>query len=182
MYIIEKAQKIQGEIKLQGSKNSALPILLTSLLCKESVVLKNVPLGLNDIKVAFNILEELGVDIRKIDDSIVEISSKNREINDCVPESGNNIRYSLLFLSILLNIKNEIYIPTPGGCQIGERKYDIHLASLREMGAEIEEKDNYFHAKITGKFKSRHLKFHTATTTGTENVIIAAYFSSYHTS
>ena len=177
MYIVEKAQEISGDIILSGSKNAALPILLSTLLCDDIVILKNVPLELNDIKVAIDILQDFGTEITKINDSTIEISNKKQDIKERVLESANLIRSSLVFLSILLNIKDEIYVPLPGGDQIGERRYDIHLASLREMGAEINEEDKYFHAKINGKFKSRHLNFHTATTTGTENVIIAALFA-----
>lgn len=177
MYVVEKARRVYGEVMLSGSKNAALPILLSTLLCNDTIILKNVPLELNDIKVAIDILKNFGTIIKKIDNSTIEISNKKQKINKNVLESANYIRSSLLFLSILLNLKDEVYIPLPGGDQIGERKYDIHLASLREMGAEIKEEDKYFQAKINGKFKSRHLNFHTATTTGTENVIIAALFA-----
>ena len=104
MYIIEKAQDVNGEVFLSGSKNSALPILLATLLCNDNVVLNNVPLELNDINIAIDLLQDFGSEIKKIDESTIEISNHNQNIRDWVPENANQIRSSLLLLSIILNI------------------------------------------------------------------------------
>jgi len=91
-----------------------------------------------------------------------------------VPDQAGKIRYSLLFLSLLLLKTGRIKLPLPGGDKIGLRKHDIHIDSLSKMGANINQEYDYFDGTLEGNFKGQDLTFHTATTSGTENVIIAA--------
>lgn len=174
MYVIEKADKVYGDIDLEGSKNAALPIIIASCLCSEKVVLKNVPVYLNDISILIGILQEMGFKISKENSNTLIIYNNPNSISYKVSEDGSKIRISLLLLSLILHKSKRVSIPKPGGCKIGDRKYDIHIDSLNKMGAKIIENENLIFGTLDGKFQGADLTFHTATTTGTENVILAA--------
>ncbi len=174
MYIAKEANKIFGKINLSGSKNAALPIITAACLSEEKVILHNVPLQLIDVKILLDLLNDIGFNIKKKDEDKLEFFNKSIKINHMVPDQAGKIRYSLLFLSLLLHKTGRIKLPLPGGDKIGLRKHDIHINSLKKMGANIIEECDYFDGTLEGDFKGQDLTFHTATTSGTENVIIAA--------
>lgn len=174
MYQVSKAEKILGEISLSGSKNAALPIIVGACMCDKNVKLKNVPLRLNDVRVLVTLLRENGFNISEEgNDTLIFDNENNGAIRHEVSSEGGRIRYSLLLLSLLLHKCGRVKVPSPGGCNIGDRKYDIHIESLKKMGAEIED-NGYINGFLNGRFKGCDLTFHTATTSGSENVIIAA--------
>jgi len=174
MYLVERADKVLGEVRLSGSKNAALPMIVAACLPKDDVILHNVP-NLNDVKVLVSILSELGFKIEFLNPSTLRfINSNAKAISSTVSSESNKIRYSLLLLSLLLKKNGEVELPKPGGCNIGDRRYDIHLDSLEKMGAIIDEDDLIIHGKLREGFVGKELLFHTATTSGTENVLIAA--------
>ena len=175
MYVIKGTNELFGEINLSGSKNSALPIIVAACLSEENITLHNVPLELVDVKILLDLLSNIGFNvIKKNDDKLEFYDNYNKKINYEVPEEGNKIRSSLLFLSLLLKRIGKVKIPPPGGDNIGLREYDIHIDSLCEMGADIKEEGGYIKGELQGNFKGKNLTFHTATTSGSENVIIAA--------
>jgi UDP-N-acetylglucosamine 1-carboxyvinyltransferase len=175
MYIVEKSRELLGEVNLHGAKNSALPIIVAACLCQERVVLNNIPLELNDVQVLVNLLRDLGFNIEESGtDKLIFDNEKNNELGFQVAGDGSKIRYSLLLLSLLLQKTGRVKVPCPGGCNIGDRKYDIHLDSLQKMGAIIEEYDGFINGKAEEGLSGASLKFHIATTSGTENVIIGA--------
>ena len=141
MYKVKKAEKLLGEIELNGAKNAALPIIVASCLTDERVTLRNVPMELNDVQILVELLNEVGFNIEILDGNKLEIHNKNNDLNSDVPERANQIRYSLLLLSLLLQKTGKVKVPQPGGCSIGDRKHDIHVDSLAKMGAEINETD-----------------------------------------
>ncbi len=174
MYTIKQAKNVSGDINLSGSKNAVLPIMVAACLCEESVVLKNVPLELRDVQILYDILIESGFNIEIIKPDMLRYNpvSEEKIITDVSPLAGK-IRYSLLLLSLMLQKVKQASIPLPGGCSLGDRKYDIHIDALSKMGAQVSEDDGKILGKLNGKFIGRTLTFHTATTSGTENVIIA---------
>lgn len=180
IFIVEKARTVNGEVNLSGSKNAALPIIVAACLTEEKVTLYNVPLELNDVHILINLLNCIGFNIKKKNDDTLEFCNNNN-IHHEVPEEADKIRISLLFLSLLLSKIGKVKLPLPGGCDIGLREYDIHLDSLCKMGASIREEGGYIIGELDGKFKGKDLTFHTATTTGSENVIIAATLSEGYT-
>jgi len=174
MYIIEKSNEVSGEVLLNGSKNAVLPIMAAACLCEDEVTLYNVPLELNDVKIMLETLQEVGFNIEPIgNDTLKYYPQRNKTINNTVSEKGSRIRYSLLLLSLLMHKCGKAKITKPGGCNFGDRKYDIHLDSLTKMGAAINEDQQYIYGSSEAGLKGRTLLFHTATTSGTENVIIA---------
>ena len=177
MITIKGAEKIFGEIELSGAKNAALPIIAAACLCSETVVLKNMPVELNDVKVLVSVLYEIGFDIKIKDHSIIFNPVSAEKLKTDVPEAAAKIRYSLLLIPLLLIFKGKVNNSLPGGCNLGNRKYDILLDSLKVLGANINEEETCIKGNIDGNFKGTDLQFHIATTIGSENAIIAAVLS-----
>ena len=173
--IVKKSENLFGHINLSGAKNAALPIMVAACLCSNDVTLNNMPVELNDVKVMISVLKEVGFDIEVVDHSIIYHNSKVNNISSCVSEDASKIRYSLLLLPILLIKTGECHLPKPGGCNLGDRKYDIHLDSLKKMNAIIEDReDEIYGLAANQKLNGAELVFHIATTSGSESAVIAA--------
>lgn len=169
-YVMTGGKKLHGKIRLNGAKNAALPILAGTTLTDEMVVLHNVPIELNDVQVMLKILAALGKQI-EIQPDMVRISGPLT--THVVPhELGAKIRYSLLFLGALLNRLGQTSVPNPGGCNIGDRKFDLHLAGLEQLGATFDmgEAIEGRAAKLTGA----NISLYLPTTSGTQNIILGA--------
>lgn len=169
--IIQGGNELNGIIENQGAKNSALHVIVGSLLANNEVILKNVP-HLQDIKNMIELVKNVGADViwkeKKLKILPKEISSP------IVPkEFAMKVRSSLLMLSILLNKIGHAILPLPGGCEIGSRKFDMHLDGLRTMGAEIELNEEYIEAK-TKNLHGAEISFYYPTVTGTMNLVLAA--------
>ncbi len=177
MITVKGAKKIFGEVELSGAKNAALPIIAAACLCSETVTLHNMPVELNDVKVLISVLNEVGFDIKINGHSITFNPVSADSIKTNVPEAAAKIRYSLLLIPLLLIFKGRVNNPLPGGCNLGNRKYDILLDSLRALGADITEEETCIKGEIDGNFKGDDLRFHIATTIGSENAVIAAVLS-----
>ncbi|MDD3711699.1 MAG: UDP-N-acetylglucosamine 1-carboxyvinyltransferase [Patescibacteria group bacterium] len=172
--VIKPSKKIQGKIVPLSSKNSALPILVAACLCKEEVILENFPTHSTDAKIMLDILIDAGFNIEVNETEIKILPTAKQEIKYKVSAKGCQIRYSILLMSLLIHKIGQFKIPLPGGCQIGERKHDISVDSLRTMGATISETNKYINGKSSRRLQGKKILFHTATTTGTENIILAA--------
>jgi len=139
---------LQGKVKISGAKNSALVLLAASLLTNEKVILNNVP-KLSDIEKMKNILKHLGVKLNSDNANNLIINSKNLHIGDNLPfELVNGLRASFFCIGPLLSMLGEVTLALPGGCKIGKRPIDQHITGLRELGANIEVKDDFVKAKI----------------------------------
>ncbi len=177
MIKIKGTEKIFGEIELSGAKNAALPLLAAACLCSEPVTLHNMPVELNDVKVMVSVLCEIGFDVR-IENHSVKFNPVSADmLSSDVPEEAAKIRYSLLLIPLLLIFKGKVNNPLPGGCKLGNRKYDILMDSLRRLGADITEDESEIKGTIEGRFKGDELNFYLATTIGSENAVIAAVLS-----
>ena len=174
MVIINGAKKIFGQITLSGAKNAALPLLVAACFCKGTVKLNNIPIELNDVKVLIAILKEIGYHVEIIDHSVIITEPAKTSVKSDIPDAASKIRYSLLLLPLLLYQTGTVTDPIPGGCKLGDRKYDIHLESLRKLGAVIEESGNSISGSLEGKFIGNELQFHIATTSGSESAVLAA--------
>lgn len=176
MYRVLQADKIFGEVSVSGAKNAALPIIVAAGLSDQEILLKNVPVELNDVGILVRLMNEAGYNIEtNIAEKTLSYRKRSGSLKSSVSRDADKIRYSLLFLSLLLQKTGEVHLPTPGGCKIGDRMYDIHVDSLNAMGGNIIEEDGYFNGKLASSaFTGTDLLFHIATTSGTENVIIAA--------
>lgn len=174
MINISGAKSVFGQISLSGAKNAALPILVASCLCKGTVRLHNMPIELNDVKVLISILKEIGYCIEIEDHCVIIKDPAKTTVKSVIPDAASRIRYSLLLLPLLLGHTGEVDDPIPGGCKLGDRKYDIHIDSLRKLGAQIEESESRISGTLAGRFAGNELLFHIATTSGSESAVIAA--------
>lgn len=169
---ITGGERLSGEVRISGAKNSALPILAAALLAEEPVVLENVP-HLNDVTTTLNLLRRMGVEIICHDGVRLEIDAANIS-NFLAPyELVKTMRASVLVLGPLLSRFGRADVSLPGGCAIGARPINLHVAGLRAMGAKITIDNGFIRARAE-RLKGAHLVLDTVTVTGTENLMMAA--------
>jgi UDP-N-acetylglucosamine 1-carboxyvinyltransferase len=162
---------LHGEVEISGAKNAALPILAATLLADTPVVLRNVP-HLNDVTTTFKLLRRMGVEVTLHDDR-VEIDS--RKVTELIApyELVKTMRASILVLGPLLGRFGSADVSLPGGCAIGARPVNLHVAGLRAMGASISIDNGYIRARAE-RLHGARLVLDTVTVTGTENLMMAA--------
>lgn len=168
--------RLNGIIRVNGSKNAALPIMAATILAPGKTVLKHVP-NLSDITVCMRVLRRLGCKTTKISDNCISIDST--VIDDTVGEYEivRQMRASICILGPLLGRCREARISMPGGCAIGDRPVDIHLRGLRELGAKITLENGYIVARAPKGLKGKEIFLggpFGSTVLGTANVMTAA--------
>ena len=173
-YIEINGRKVlSGEIELSGSKNSALPILASSLLSDKCIKLSNVP-SLEDVKSMISLIESLGAKVKKKDQNYILVTNKilSHEANYNLVRK---MRASFLALGPLLAREGVAKISLPGGCAIGSRPVDLHLYAMKKLGATIDFFDGYVIAKSNRKgLKGNKIDFPKISVGATENAIMAA--------
>lgn len=167
--------RLNGEIRIGGAKNAALPIMCAALLTGEPVQLRNVP-SLKDINTTMKLLRELGVSVSELEHDKVTIQSYGTISTKATYDLVKTMRASILVLGPLLARFGEAWVSLPGGCAIGARPVDQHIKGLQAMGAEISIEHGYIHAKAPdgGRLKGAHIVTEMITVTGTENLLMAA--------
>lgn len=169
--LIEGGNSLSGVIDNQGAKNSALHIIAGTLLANGKVVLKNIP-ELEDVRNMVALVEEIGADVSWHGHTL-EITPKPISSPAVPKDVATKVRSSLLMLGILLNKVGHAVLPLPGGCKIGDRRFDMHLDGLRAMGAEIEAREELIEAK-TRRLHGAEIDLYYPTVTGTMNLTLAA--------
>lgn len=164
--------RLDGEVRISGAKNAALPILAATLLAEEPVSVGNVP-HLQDVTTMIQLLGRMGVKVTLGEQRGMEVDP--RPIHDFVApyELVKTMRASILVLGPPLARFGQADVSLPGGCAIGARPVNIHVAGLTAMGAEIHIENGYIRARA-GRLKGAHLVLDTVTVTGTENLMMAA--------
>lgn len=166
--------KLNGLVKVSGAKNSSLRLLAASLLSEDTLHLTNFPNGLLDVQVHLKMLEALGKVVISAGDT-VSISKGKENIKTQLIWDERSIRNTLLILGALTARYGEGKVPLPGGCKLGERKYDLHVMLLEKLGAEVWEEGDYLCAKATnGRLVGNDIHLSMRSTGATENTIIAA--------
>ena len=170
--IITGGTPLNGEIRISGAKNAALPILAATLLADEPVVVRNIP-HLHDITTTMELLGRMGV--RLVVDEKMAIEADATTIKEFYApyELVKTMRASILVLGPLLSRYGEAVVSLPGGCAIGSRPVNLHIAGLQAMGAEIKVEGGYIHAKAK-RLKGARIFFDIVSVTGTENIMMAA--------
>ena len=163
---------LQGTVKASGAKNAALSILAASLLAGGETHLERVP-DLMDVTAQIQLLQAAGANILRKSDRVAISAPKALDPNVSL-DLGHQTRYSLLMLSVLLSRCGEANIPLPGGCSIGNRKFDMHLNGLRAMGAKIDVLENMIRAESPHGLKGAEIAFRYPTFSGTINIMMAA--------
>lgn len=168
--IIEGPSRLEGEIKVSGSKNHALPMLAAMLLTTEDVILHNVP-DIADVKVMIDILENFGVRVERLRNGLV-CNAENAQSNAVLPELSKKMRASLLVLGPALARFGEVQIGSPGGDIIGARPIDSHLNAMKALGVKVSESGEDISLK--GKPGAGRVVLDEISVTATENIIMAA--------
>jgi UDP-N-acetylglucosamine 1-carboxyvinyltransferase len=172
VFTITGGSTLNGEVTLSGAKNASLPILFGSLISDGIVELENVPVLMEDIRVAIEIIRNVGASVEVSGNSVIIDPS---EIKDpALPlDLVSRIRYSLLLLGAFLNRFGKVELPFPGGCDIGTRKFDLHIKGLQDLGAKMDVTDKGIFGSVDN-LKGADIEFYLPTTSGTENIMIGA--------
>lgn len=167
---INKAS-LNGKVRVSGAKNSGLKLLTASVLTDEVVEIYNSPNGLLDMQVHIEMLKKMGKSCIETD-GYLKITE-----NVIDPEllwDERSIRNSLLILGALTTRFGQAKVPLPGGCKLGDRKFDLHIMILEEMGATVWEEDGYICTSVDGKLQGREINLPMRSTGATENGILCA--------
>ena len=165
--------RLEGEVRISGAKNSALPLLAATILASTPVTLNNVP-DLHDIKTMMRILSHMGMTITKGENGQVIIDANTLTQAVAPYELVKTMRASIFVLGSLVTRFKEAYVSLPGGCAIGSRPVDQHLKALEALGAEVTVEKGYVHAKVNGRLRGGRILFDVVTVGGTENAMMAA--------
>lgn len=171
--VIQGGKPLNGEIRISGAKNSALPIIACTLLADGVTTVGNLP-HLHDVTSMINLLGTMGVDVSIGDNMCVEIDAGTIKHYTAPYELVKTMRASILVLGPLVARFGQARVSLPGGCAIGSRPVDIHIAGLQAMGAQIDVVDGYIDAKVDGRLKGARIYMDCVTVTGTENLLMAA--------
>lgn len=171
--IIKGGGPLDGEIRISGSKNSALPILAATILAETPIQIGNLP-HLNDVTTMLALLRSMGLSVTLNEKMSVEIDANTIAEYTAPYELVKTMRASILVLGPMLARYGEANVSFPGGCAIGSRPVDIHLRGLEAMGAVIEVDEGYIRARSNGRLKGASILMETVTVGGTENLLMAA--------
>ena len=170
--VIDGGRPLEGEVRVSGAKNAALPLLCAALLTPGQLVLTNVP-RLNDVRTMQTLLGQMGVAIDAGAAGTVALDAKSIDWPLAPYELVRTMRASILALGPLVARCGEARVSLPGGCAIGLRPVDQHVKGLAAMGAEIDLEHGYISARAT-RLKGVRFGFDLVTVTGTENLMMAA--------
>ncbi len=170
--IIKGGIPLNGEIRISGAKNAALPILAASLLSGYPVQISNIP-HLQDVTTIVSLLGQMGVKITLDERSNIEVEAAKLASFSAPYDLVRTMRASVLVLGPLLSRFGAAEVSLPGGCAIGTRPVDQHLKGLQAMGADISIEDGYIKAKAK-RLRGASIVMEMVTVTGTENIMMAA--------
>ncbi len=169
--VIKGGERLIGDVEVSGSKNSTLPIFTASLLVEGTNLFHNVP-RLMDVRTIIRVLKNLGVKIEE-DGRTYRIDATEISNLEAPYDLVKTMRAAILVLGPLVARMRKATVSLPGGCAIGARPINLHLAGLEAMGAKIELRHGYIEAKAD-RLKGAEISFDTTTVTGTENLMMAA--------
>jgi UDP-N-acetylglucosamine 1-carboxyvinyltransferase len=170
--LIDGGVSLSGKISISGAKNAALPILAGTLLATKPVTINNVP-HLKDVTTTISLLQTLGVQITINDHMQLEVDASNVTHREAPYELVKTMRASILVLGPLVARFGEADVSLPGGCAIGARPVNLHVAGLQAMGADVTVQNGFIKARAD-RLKGTHIVFDIVTVTGTENLLMAA--------
>ena len=173
-YIIEGGRKLEGEIEVSGSKNASLPILAATILNKGNTKLYNVP-NIHDTKITQEILKYLGCKIKKNSDKI-EINTKKVTKKEIPEHLMRQMRSTVILAGAILGRFNEVTFSYPGGCDIGSRPIDLHLAAFKKLGVNISEDSGFITCKCD-KIIGTNIDLDFPSVGATENIILASVYA-----
>jgi len=172
--IVKGNGPLNGQIPIAGAKNACLTLMPATLLSDEPLTLTNAP-RLSDIKTMSALLQSLGCEVSQLQDGQVLVMSSHALDNHVADyDIVRKMRASILVLGPMLARDGHAVVSLPGGCAIGARPVDLHLRALEAMGAELDLKEGYVHAKAPGGLKGGTFEFPVVSVGATENALMAA--------
>lgn len=170
--IITGGTPLEGEIRISGAKNAALPILAATLLTDGPVIVGNIP-HLHDVTTTMELLGRMGVNLVVDETMKIEVDASGIREFYAPYELVKTMRASILVLGPLLSRHGEALVSLPGGCAIGSRPVNLHIHGLTKMGADIQVEGGFIRARAK-RLKGTRLVMDLVTVTGTENLMMAA--------
>ena len=178
-------KSLKGEVTPQGAKNEALQILCAVLLTEDEIIIENIP-DIKDVNLLINLLDGIGVDVKKINDTTYKFKSNNIDLTYTKTkeffDKSSKIRGSIMLMGPMVARFGSAYIAKPGGDKIGRRRVDTHFIGLQELGANFSVEDNNSVFKISAnKLRGTKILLDEASVTGTANIVMAASLASGET-
>ncbi len=170
--VIQGGKRLEGEITVQGAKNSALPIAAAALLCDGQSRLENCP-RLSDVYAACRILNNLGCRCKLYDDTVT-VEADGMHSSEIPEQFMREMRSSIIFLGAILGRMEQCTLGYPGGCELGPRPIDLHLHALRRMGVKIREENGILHCTAPNGLHGARIHLQFPSVGATENILLAA--------
>lgn len=164
--------KLEGEARVQGAKNSTLPLLAASVLCRGESVFHNCP-RLSDVDTSVEILEHLGCKVWREGDTLT-VDSTNVIHCDIPDGLMRKMRSSIVFLGAILSRMDQAELSYPGGCELGPRPIDLHLAAMKKMGAQIREQHGRIQCSVGRGLRGSVIRLSFPSVGATENILLTA--------
>lgn len=171
-FIIEGGTALEGEVTISGAKNAVLPLQAATLLADSPMTIRNVP-RLKDVSTLASVIAGMGVTVQFDDNNDIHVDTRSIEHYNAPYELVRTMRASILVLGPLLARFGEARVSLPGGCAIGPRPVNLHIAGLEAMGAQITVEEGYIHAKAK-RLQGARIVMDMVSVTGTENLLMAA--------
>ncbi len=179
-FLIKGGAPLEGEIPVSGAKNSALPALAACLLTDEAVTLRRVP-RVRDIRTMERLLEHIGAAVERSDNGRVTVQAAALANPEAPYDLVKTMRASSLVLGPLVARTGRARVSLPGGCAIGARPINLHVAGLEQLGAVISQTHGYIEARAPQGLRGARVHFDRITVTGTEDILMAAVLASGET-
>ena len=171
-FVIKGGRRISGSLRVQGAKNSVLPILAATVLTEGKFVIHNCP-KLSDTEGTIKILKNLGCKVFREDNSIIVDTTNISSVE--IPEKlMREMRSSVIFLGAILGRMNSAVISTPGGCEIGLRPIDLHLYAMKQLGVQVQEDYGKLICSAPNGLRGKKITFSFPSVGATENAILAS--------
>ena len=170
--VINGGYPLSGRVRISGSKNAALPMMIASILSDHDITLNGIP-DLADVRTMITLLDSMGMKVKKNDKGSFAFNASGIESKFASYELVKTMRASIMVLGPLLAKHGEAKVSLPGGCAIGARPVDLHIQGLEKLGATIEIKDGYILASSDRLIGSTY-SFPKKSVTGTANILMAA--------
>lgn len=170
--IIRGGNPLEGQIRMHGAKNSALPLMAASLLCGGECILHNCP-RLSDVDTAIQILRHLGCRVTRFNTDVM-IDPRAAGVYEIPDQLMREMRSSIIFLGAITSRMGKAVLSFPGGCELGPRPIDLHLSSLRRMGVVIKEDHGRIYCTVPEGLKAADISLLFPSVGATENIMIAA--------
>lgn len=172
---INGGNQLNGEVEISGAKNAALPAIVAACLSDDVVTLRNVPLDLNDVKLIIKLLKSMGANISTdTENKTLFCSGVNWKGGSLDSDIAERIRHSLLLLGLAASWKTNLFLPMSGGCDLGNRRHDMHVSALRSLGNTVVEDEGILIEPVTSSDKEVFINFYYPTFGGTLNAIFAS--------